>query len=391
MSLTKVSYSMIDGAPVNVLDFGAVGDGVTDDTAAIQAAIAAAQIAVNTDGKNREVFAPSGIYQISGQLLFPYGVSFRGEGERSTTIRVASTFAALTTTGAIRIGAGTTSTFGVVLSDFLLECSSIAGSIGIYSSDIQSGGLMRVTVNNFVSYGVRMVGTGGTFASVNGFGLEHVQCFKANTGGTSGYGVWLENGTFPSFLTTVQVYGNPSNPLVSGYYCQNVPLVGVSLNTDGACNYGVILASTVPMVAINGMTCNGATTGVAVQCSGKVTISGLYTIGATYSITDNGAGFNVVKNISDPVVPFFSRGGTAPINLERVDTYSNVRMFQPASGEALTVAPTAVSGTLIGTSSALTDGAGSSTGTLTNAPIAGNPSKWIKINDNGSIRYIPTW
>jgi hypothetical protein len=39
MSLTKATYSMIDGAPVNVLDFGAIGDGVTNDTAAVQAAI----------------------------------------------------------------------------------------------------------------------------------------------------------------------------------------------------------------------------------------------------------------------------------------------------------------------------------------------------------------
>ena len=39
MSLTKVSYSMITGETVNVMDFGAVGDGATDDTAAIQAAI----------------------------------------------------------------------------------------------------------------------------------------------------------------------------------------------------------------------------------------------------------------------------------------------------------------------------------------------------------------
>lgn len=41
MSLTKVSYSMITDAPADVRNFGAVGDGTTDDTAAFVAALAA--------------------------------------------------------------------------------------------------------------------------------------------------------------------------------------------------------------------------------------------------------------------------------------------------------------------------------------------------------------
>lgn len=47
--------------------------------------------------------------------------------------------------------------------------------------------------------------------------------------------------------------------------------------------------------------------------------------------------------------------------------------------------------TLIRTSVALTDGAAAAAGTLTNAPTAGNPTKWIPIVDNGTTRYIPAW
>lgn len=43
------------------------------------------------------------------------------------------------------------------------------------------------------------------------------------------------------------------------------------------------------------------------------------------------------------------------------------------------------------TSASLTNGAGASSGTLTNAPSAGNPTKWIPIDDNGTTRYIPAW
>jgi hypothetical protein len=43
------------------------------------------------------------------------------------------------------------------------------------------------------------------------------------------------------------------------------------------------------------------------------------------------------------------------------------------------------------TNTALTDGAAAAAGTLLNAPAAGNPTKWIGINDNGTTRYIPAW
>jgi hypothetical protein len=46
---------------------------------------------------------------------------------------------------------------------------------------------------------------------------------------------------------------------------------------------------------------------------------------------------------------------------------------------------------LITTSSAMNNGAGVSLGTLTNAPAAGNPTKWVPFDDNGTTRYFPSW
>lgn len=49
------------------------------------------------------------------------------------------------------------------------------------------------------------------------------------------------------------------------------------------------------------------------------------------------------------------------------------------------------SATLINTTVALSNAAAAATATLTNAPVAGNPTKWININDNGTTRRIPAW
>lgn len=46
---------------------------------------------------------------------------------------------------------------------------------------------------------------------------------------------------------------------------------------------------------------------------------------------------------------------------------------------------------LLKSSVSLSDGAGAVIGTLTNAPYAGDPTKWVAIDDNGTTRYIPAW
>lgn len=52
---------------------------------------------------------------------------------------------------------------------------------------------------------------------------------------------------------------------------------------------------------------------------------------------------------------------------------------------------TGLATSLVSSSVAMNNGAAAGAGTLTNSPAAGNPTKWIPINDNGTTRYIPTW
>lgn len=48
-------------------------------------------------------------------------------------------------------------------------------------------------------------------------------------------------------------------------------------------------------------------------------------------------------------------------------------------------------GAALNSNVAMTNGAGGLVGTLNTSPVAGNPTKWIGFNDNGTIRYFPCW
>lgn len=76
MSLTKATYSMINGAPANVLDYGADSTGVADSSAAFNAAFAAANI----------VYVPQGSYKLVTKITMPPYGQIIGAGINNTLI-----------------------------------------------------------------------------------------------------------------------------------------------------------------------------------------------------------------------------------------------------------------------------------------------------------------
>jgi len=81
MSLTKVSYSMLSVGQASVLDYGAIGDGITDDTVAIQAAI---------DSNVQNIIFPPGLYKVTNVIFRVAGKSYVFQGQAaivgSTTV-----------------------------------------------------------------------------------------------------------------------------------------------------------------------------------------------------------------------------------------------------------------------------------------------------------------
>ena len=71
MSLTKATNSMISGAPINVLDYGADPTGVADSLAAFDAAIAA----------GTQIVIPVGIYKLTGTWNVPKNKTVIGLGD----------------------------------------------------------------------------------------------------------------------------------------------------------------------------------------------------------------------------------------------------------------------------------------------------------------------
>lgn len=105
-------------------------------------------------------------------------------------------------------------------------------------------------------------------------------------------------------------------------------------------------------------------------------------------VTTNGS--EVINFGNTTTNPDFTFLGSGTLNLtgDYSSTNGNITLTNGTITGAFIVDNSTV---LITSGATLGDGAGAGAGTLTNAPSAGDPSKWVPINDNGTTRYVPAW
>lgn len=181
MSLTKVSYSLINGSPANVLDYGAVGNGVNDDTAAIQSAL----------NNNSDIYLPAGNYKITASLLIDGNKNIYGAGIGSTNIKPTSSVLEAIKIGSVSLFtgcvknltidrttySGATENVGFAYYD-CAECvfESIESRFSKYNHKLCPGSGQRVSYNTYINvtavggyYNIYVTATAPGFANENTF------------------------------------------------------------------------------------------------------------------------------------------------------------------------------------------------------------------------------
>jgi hypothetical protein len=302
MSLTKVSYSMVQGAMFNVLDYGAKGDGTTDDAAAIQAAINAAQTAGGA------VYLPNGAYKINSKLTISLPIGFIGaanliqnSGDRKGTYLIK---------GADVIAIEVTSSAGCTLRDFAVVGSGTDTTQGIKLTQCGRSKLERVSVVECGSHGIEfnngnltsfrdiyVLGNDGDGFLVNGAATPDTNaCVFINIDARGNGGVGFNN-------------SNGWANFGMGITAQSNIGAGVRLNNSRGCDFSIYAesnATNLDLELTNNAACKGSTIRVVFASS----------------ITDNSSEENTIIN---------SRNGTEYEPITNIMRFNKVRFPNQAA------------------------------------------------------------
>lgn len=215
---------------VSVKDFGAVGDGVADDTAAIQAA-------VNAGG---EVFFPTGRYLISSTITVAKTVSLLGS---SSSFGDTTATAELLYTGtgvALQIGDGSTKIYNVRIDTLGIRASgsavSSATAIGLKLLNSNYAVVTNLVVQRFqAGKGIQCTASGANIGASNNF----IGCFLwYNKTGYEITGAGVGVGDYATTLFGGAVIGDSSASsygLVVGQYAAETIVYGTDFESFDIC------------------------------------------------------------------------------------------------------------------------------------------------------------
>lgn len=280
---------------VSVKDFGALGDGATDDLAAFNAAIAAV-------AGGGTVLVPAGTFMLSNTLKVKNKIRLVGQGRSATILKAMAAFPI--TTPVVRLGDGTSIVFDCSVSDLSIDANEIAGSTCLYSSEAQEMcGAARVLVSGFRAYGVNFTLTGG---GVGQF-LEDMEVYPSATGSIAG--IRVDGSDFVK-LERITINGHAGFPHPKGVHVtsslfgmENIHVEGMTdgiylgINASGWINGASgpsLNADTTNVVRLDGNTANVVVTAIA-KSSAAVTVKDDLT-GAT--LTDAFVRFYAPRDIS---------------------------------------------------------------------------------------------
>ena len=209
---------------VSVKDFGAVGDGVTDDTAAIQSAI-------NTIGASKAIYFPAGTYKITSTInLLVAGISLVGDGDNfSYGSSSQNTVLSFTNAG---VGINTyvapnTASSGANVPYISIDNISLNGNntatVGVDGGFILN--MRNCAVTQFITAGVRL-GVGGQTSKFTNCG------FNANLDGVLSLGggtYYFDECTF-NINTNYGLNGTFNRCVISRSIIESNTLSGVTLS-----------------------------------------------------------------------------------------------------------------------------------------------------------------
>ncbi|GEM_PF-5451054 len=191
---SKDSSFLAHADVVSVKSYGAVGNGVTDDTAAIQAAINAC---ISTGaGTGDSLYIPKGIYKITSNLTFSGPIHMYGDGKSQSTIRAFS-------------GVTKMLQFPQVSSD-LNRC--LLENFGLDGSSIAANGISAPFIAHTTYRGLRIYGT-TTTALVHGYGWSSL-FDDVELSNNSGDGLQLMNGTNGVEVRNCKIFTNGGTGII---------------------------------------------------------------------------------------------------------------------------------------------------------------------------------